>query len=1071
MNRRILAGWMAALMAGFCFLPVFCGVQAAEETVTLSTPEEWVTFLKSCNSDQFSRGRRFVLLNDIDLTETEVVPATIFCGTLSGNGYAVKGVKIQAGDETSGIFNRISADGIIRDVNFEGEVQTKPSESTGMSVDEVVGGLMKNAGISGISPTETTGNLGGVAGTNEGQLINVSFSGKVAGKRHTGGIVGENKETGILDMCKNTAEVSGLEMTGGIAGANSGRIKSSVNAGEICKSAGETDRDIGGIAGFSEGVIELCTNEGTTGCKGFGINTGGIAGRQSGCILDSVNKGMVLGKKNTGGIVGMFIPYTDLTMSIDELRQDVKEQKDNIKKDVQETKDDLKKQADALLSDISGLADIGAKLGIGTLLPSLLEAGGVLGNSASRQGILDSLQNTIDSFGSGAQSIAESVEDISGRLSEDTEESLDLLNSLLQASLDDVNTVKDDLQTLGEHLDNWTADGEQDLEDAKAQISEVLDGVQVVLASVDRAANGLNSAATAIKRVVQGLRNDLGDAADAICAPFEALEDIIEDAEKKFTALHKTLEDLAQKIEDKLEEIEDKVEKKKEEAPSVWEKIFPVSSVYAEEASLVDVLDTEQIKEELKKVISVDVSLDRQVAGSYADNALVRYCINEGEISGGSNAGGVVGNMSVESLKKNGNVLSFPDGKAITSGMLIKAHVNACISTGDVLAKADHSGGIAGNATVGTIKNCLGTGRITVSDGGYAGGISGETFAAVENCIAVAELQGKADIGGIAGKSGGITGCYALPTMETGIERSGGIAGSAEGTLTDNYFIDEGLGGVGGSSYDRSAQALPFSDMTGSEIIPEKMVGFSDTVWMMEKGAVCFPQLRFLAENDARIGDQMKALSSYYASTAFKVRFFSGETLLKELTASYGEVLPKEEIPVLEKRDGFYPFWDKNTEQPILRHTTFRAVYDKAVTTIASGETPPILLLEGNFSEESKVEVEPTEISQGCEGKYEKGVAYRFTVTPVHDVDGEFKMHVLDERGEGDAIAVLKDGRLETISCSREGRYLICEMEEVLPFVILNKKGYRLWLLGIGFLGLCLLSGGIYLGIRWIKCK
>ena len=64
--------------------------------------------------------------------------------------------------------------------------------------------------------------------------------------------------------------------------------------------------------------------------------------------------------------------------------------------------------------------------------------------------------------------------------------------------------------------------------------------------------------------------------------------------------------------------------------------------------------------------------------------------------------------------------------------------------------------------------------------------------------------------------------------METGIERSGGIAGSAEGTLTDNYFIDEGLGGVGGSSYDRSAQALPFSDMTGSEIIPEKMTGFSD---------------------------------------------------------------------------------------------------------------------------------------------------------------------------------------------------------------------------------------------------
>lgn len=1073
MNNRILAAWMVAVMTGVCFLPLFCGVQAEQETVAIATPEEWITFLKACNSDGYSRGRNFVLTNDIDLGGVELSAAAIFCGTLSGNGHSVKGIQIQAADENSGIFHRITSEGIIRDLCFEGKTVVKDQEDAAMSVDSIVGGLMKNAGISGISPIETTGCIGGVSGINEGQIINVSYVGEVDGKRCTGGIVGENKETGMIDMCRNTAEITGLEMTGGIAGKNSGRIKNCENAGTVCKTANETDRDIGGIAGFSEGVIELCTNTGTIGCKGFGINTGGIVGRQSGCVLDSVNKGEVLGQRNTGGIVGMFIPYTDIDISVDTLRQDVQQTKENMKEEVQQTKNAIQNETDKLLSDIAGIAKIGDQLGISNILPSLLQVGESLIGGSSRQEILDALQNTIASFGTSAQEIADGITGMTDGLSDETKDALSTLNTLLEVILQDAENLSADLQDLETHLadwsdsdlenklENWEDTVAEDLEKAEQQTEELLDGLEAVLLDMERAAENLNSTAIAIRRAVQGLREDLGDVADVICAPLEALEEIVQDTREKYQTYYENLVELEEKIKEKLDDIRKKLEQKKE-VGNLWGKIFSSTVVYAQELAVTDILDTEQIKEELKKVVSVDVSLDRQVAGSYADNALIRYCIHSGDVTGGSNVGGIVGNMGVESLQRSGDVLTFPDGKAVTSGMFVKAHVNACISDGCVVAKSDHSGGIVGYATVGTVKNCLGAGEIEVTEGGYAGGIGGEIYAAVENCIAVTTLKGMADVGGIAGKSGKITGCYALPTIKEEVERSGGIAGSADETLTDNYFIDEGLGGVGGSSYERSAQALPFSDMTGQGELPPGMQGFSEDVWMMDAYAVCFPQLRFLAENDSAIGDLMKAYSSYYASTDFRVYFVSEDTLVQEQIAAYGQVLPKEDIPVLEKRDGFYPFWDGDVSAPILRHTTFRAIYDKAVTTIASDETPPILLLEGNFSEESSVEVERTEISQPCASGYEKGAAYTFVITPADDANGGFTMRVLDESRAGEAIAVLKDGELQTLSCSRDGRYLVCDMEEVLPFVILNKKDMCWWIVGAVAAGILFICSGFY---------
>ena len=66
--------------------------------------------------------------------------------------------------------------------------------------------------------------------------------------------------------------------------------------------------DIGGIAGFSNGVIQSCKNVGNVGYEHMGYNVGGIVGRQSGYLDGCKNTGIVNGRKDVGGIAGQLEP-------------------------------------------------------------------------------------------------------------------------------------------------------------------------------------------------------------------------------------------------------------------------------------------------------------------------------------------------------------------------------------------------------------------------------------------------------------------------------------------------------------------------------------------------------------------------------------------------------------------------------------------------------------------------------------------------------------------------------------------------------------------------------------------
>ena len=70
--------------------------------------------------------------------------------------------------------------------------------------------------------------------------------------------------------------------------------------------------DIGGIAGFSSGILQGCVNTGAVGYAHVGYNIGGVVGRQSGYLNGCTNSGTILGRKDVGGIAGQLVPEVQL---------------------------------------------------------------------------------------------------------------------------------------------------------------------------------------------------------------------------------------------------------------------------------------------------------------------------------------------------------------------------------------------------------------------------------------------------------------------------------------------------------------------------------------------------------------------------------------------------------------------------------------------------------------------------------------------------------------------------------------------------------------------------------------
>ena len=203
---------------------------------------------------------------------------------------------------------------------------------------------------------------------------------------YVGGIAGKNETGGTISLCQTSGVVRGTCFTGGIAGQNAGTVLNCTNKAAVNTAVSEEDlssgledvestiytllkredvkenavtTDTGGVAGYSNGILQSCTNLGAVGYPHVGYNVGGIAGRQNGYMASCVNRGKVQGRKDVGGIVGQMAPDITLQFSSNGL-EELQTELNGLHNLIDATLDDAQSASDTVsgrITRISGYAD------------------------------------------------------------------------------------------------------------------------------------------------------------------------------------------------------------------------------------------------------------------------------------------------------------------------------------------------------------------------------------------------------------------------------------------------------------------------------------------------------------------------------------------------------------------------------------------------------------------------------------------------------------------------------------------------------------------------------------------
>lgn len=353
--RRIVSVLLAAIL-----LLSLCPLAFADndsKILSIGTQEELLEFAKSCASDTYSKGLTVRLTSDIN-AGGQSISIPVFYGTFDGQGHYIYSLSLTDSASGYGLFSRVERGAVVKDLSVEGDV----------------------------TPSGTQSQVGGIAGVNAGRIENCIFSGIVMGCDYVGGIAGKNETGGEIFDCRASGVVRGSQFTGGIAGQNSGTLLNCANTAAVNTAVSEDDMaadleniestlynllksedvtenavttDTGGIAGYSNGILQSCVNTGAVGYPHVGYNVGGIAGRQNGYMASCINRGTVQGRKDVGGIVGQMAP--DITLqfssgSLDELQNEL----NGLHNVIDCTLDDAQSASDTVsgrISRISGYAD------------------------------------------------------------------------------------------------------------------------------------------------------------------------------------------------------------------------------------------------------------------------------------------------------------------------------------------------------------------------------------------------------------------------------------------------------------------------------------------------------------------------------------------------------------------------------------------------------------------------------------------------------------------------------------------------------------------------------------------
>ncbi len=1032
--------------------------KALAREIHISTAEEFYAFAESCGLDDYSRGLRVYLNNDIELSG-EYEPAPLFFGSFDGQGHSIDLLSVTGKGSDMGLFRYICQGAVVENLTVSGVVKTSGSAS----------------------------GLGFIAGQNAGKIVNCKVSGIVQGKDDVGGVVGINTKEGSLINCKSSATVSGTHRSGGIAGSNSGLLEGCVNDGKINTTISSTDErslaldisgltgepaatveladisDSGGVAGFNDGAIRYCTNTGLVGYKHLGYNTGGIAGRHSGIIKGCTNKGEILGRKDVGGIVGQMEPHITLKFDgsgAEDLRSQLSElsgalrllssqvnsvadetlmNAEDINKAVGSIEDALKEHKDGADGDIENTGDAVYKS-----LQTINAAGGRIleyiqtytreadfqlaiinkefkNIAVNLQTISENATKAMDEINKQSDNISQSLSKIGeamGNFEKLVGELSDIMNDPGMSEIEKTEAAKEALKQYGDTIDLASVGTE--LKNISEAMKIINDNIKIINDSIKTGTTEINGSLIKIADAQEALRiatrkfsDDMTADLQLINTEMDKLEDVLygyagnasERLDKTFDILYKQLQTINTgmgKIVDAGIEGNKQITNTVNTVINIFERL---GNTFADTLS--------------GPTYTVEDISEKMVENEEASQISVSE--NQGAVTADINVGGVVGIMALEAGNDPEEDYALNESLWGSTTALFRAAVLNSANNGAVTAKNGCTGGVVGRCDIGAVYQSKNTGRVEALNGALCGGIVGQSTATVVNCDAYCRLFGTDEVGGIAGRGVDIKNCRALVKITGEGEKQGAIAGSASGEVSDNSFVFRGLYGVDGLSYSKAAQPLSYQAFINKEGTPS-----------------LFKEL--------------------------KIDFVLNGFLLASIPVSYGGSINEKDIPQIPSRPDAYGKWGDFEREDIFGSMTVEGTYYPWISTITSGGKLPLMLAQGEFSEDARLTATQLEELPAVPDGYAPVAAYEYSLSDSGREPSEtFELRIRCDEAEKLQLGIINQDGVTLTSHTVDGSCLVFEGGSSGEIVLMRRQG------NMGLYFLC--GGAAVLLAVWILLR
>ena len=1090
----LLAAWILTTLA----LPAWA---AEESAITISSVEDLLRFGKNCALDTWSQGKTVTLTADLDLSGVDFAPIPTFGGTFLGQGHTISGLQITAAGSTQGLFRYIQPSGVVQDLTVEGTV----------------------------APGGTRSTVGGIVGSNAGTLQDCAFYGAVQGDTTVGGIAGYNSVTGEITGCSVSGSVSGQNITGGIAGRNLGLLLKCENSAGVNLTQAETNVDlmdvdaaaileerataddeayhlldgcfdIGGVVGWSSGVVQSCTNYGTVGYPHVGYNTGGIAGRQDGYLSDCTNSGTIYGRKDVGGIVGQAEPFLLIDPSGDSLER-------------------LRGELEAL--------------------DRLIDR--AIGNAQRTGGDVSALLEAMGGFTDDARDSSQRMLDHIANFADDNIGSVNIMTADLTNALDQITPALDDLSSVGGKLEELSSQ----LKSAMNSLSGSAAAGDQVMAELRAASDRLQVAGRNLKKAADALRDALEELIKALPEIKEGgedgtLADILEDVETNAVQLVSAVDEAASAVNQvyaafdlpdfDLPELPDMPQLPEFDWDAVdFEKVR--GDLQAISGALKPAGDNltaalERLSQAMKNTDGIFAGLkaalerfkgasDSTAAiGSLAGRAFdtisgaVKELTSKGPVSfiplgdqfrqasdGLFDAlGGLSGEMdALNRIAQNGGDTLSADLRAINNQFhtvctvlldaasdLTNTPVDGLdpilqdTSEEDIAATRDgkvadcrNTGGVEGDRNVGGV---IGAMAIEFdldpeddATGVFSFGTTYETKAVLQGCVNYGSVTAKKDcVGGLAGRMdlGTALDCQNYgPVESTDGNYVGGVAGFADASVRSCWakcVLSGGnyVGGVAGwASRLRDSCAIVTIE-EGTEYLGAVAGGVdADGVLsgnlFVDTGTAGVDGVSYAGRAEPVPFEAMSQMDGVPAEfTAFTLTLLADGKTVAQIPFLYGDDLSRIELPPVPEREDSYGVWPEFDMSGTSSDVALEAEYAPWVTLVASAEQSgklSLALAEGRFTQEAVLHVSDsaqTPPKKDAEGAVTWDISLVGSMLGPEDV---LPLRLLSP-GEDAEVWQYQNGQWVAVDTTRNGQYLLLTMEGTQGTFFLQPKGNGLWI-------------------------